>query len=259
MGPASGVALSTNAVCRSRSSRTSRWKLDRMASAPRRLDSASRPATNLARPSSSPPSTRQARKRCRAARAIRLLPFIVRLPFLDRQPAGRLFGQAQVILGRQDLAGDRRGGLHHQPADLLLELAEHARVIAPRRLARARQDLLGRLRRLARLVGADARRRLARLLDQPLALVAGLAQDVEPLRFDARELRLDLLGVGQAGGNLLAPGLEHLEDRPVGQAVEHDADDAEADALREQVNPVHAERAGDLFDLRHGYFTRNSA
>ena len=60
---------------------------------------------------------------------------------------------------------------------------------------------------------------------------------------------VDLLGVGQTQRDLLAPRLEHLQHRLVGEPVEQRADDREADDLRRQVRPVHAERPGDLFDL----------
>ena len=50
-------------------------------------------------------------------------------------------------------------------------------------------------------------------------------------------------------GDLLPPRLEHLQDRLVGEPVEHGADDAEADDLRQQVRPVDAERPGDLLEL----------
>jgi hypothetical protein len=49
---------------------------------------------------------------------------------LLRQLPGRLFGEATLIVGRQDLAGDRRRGLDHQAADLAPELGPHARAIA---------------------------------------------------------------------------------------------------------------------------------
>ena len=80
--------------------------------------------------------------------------------------------------------------------------------------------------------------------------------------------RRDPLGVGQARGDLLAAGLEHLEDRFVGERVQHRADDAEAHHLGAEVRPVDAEGLGDLGErsaaLRgflhgHGYCTRNSA
>ena len=62
----SGVALSTTAVCRSRSSRTSRWKSDKTAQRAAAADAASRCATWRTRASSSAPSTRQSRNSCRA-------------------------------------------------------------------------------------------------------------------------------------------------------------------------------------------------
>ena len=37
----------------------------------------------------------------------------------------RRFRQPSLIVGRQDLAGDRRCGLDHQPADFATELSEH--------------------------------------------------------------------------------------------------------------------------------------
>ena len=69
------------------------------------------------------------------------------------------------------------------------------------------------------------------------------------LGLDAGQLGLDLLGVGEAARDLLPPGLEDLQDRLVGEQVQHGAHDAEADDLRDEMRPVDAERAGDLLDL----------
>ena len=49
--------------------------------------------------------------------------------------------------------------------------------------------------------------------------------------FDAGQFGLDLLGVGEAIGDLLPPGLEDLQNGRVGQQIQHGADDAEADDL----------------------------
>ena len=45
------------------------------------------------------------------------------------QLPGRFLGQTLLIFGRQDLAGDRRGGLHNQPADFALQFGQHAVVV----------------------------------------------------------------------------------------------------------------------------------
>ena len=82
-------------------------------------------------------------------------------------------------------------------------------------------DLFGGGDRLPRLLRLDARGRRARFLDQPLALGVGLGQDVLPLGLDPGQLGLDLLGVGQAAGDLLPPRLEHPQDRLVGEPVQH--------------------------------------
>ena len=75
--------------------------------------------------------------------------------------------------------------------------------------------------RLLGFLGLDARGRGARLLDQLRRLGVGLRQHLLALRLDPGELGLDLLGVGQARRDLLAPRLEHLQDRLVGEPVQH--------------------------------------
>ena len=110
-------------------------------------------------------------------------------------------------------------------------------------------NLFGGGDRLARLLRLDAGGRRAGFLDQLLALAVGLGQDAQALRLDPGQLRLDLLGVGQAAGNLLAPRLENPQDRLVGEQVQDRAHDAEADDLRAEMGPVDAEGAGDLLDL----------
>ena len=110
----------------------------------------------------------------------------------------RLLGEAALIVGRQDLAGDRRRRLHDQPADLALELGEHLRAVALGGLARPDEDLLGGRDRLLRFLGLHARGRRAGFLDQLLALGVGLRQHRLTLGLDAGQLGLDLLGVGQA-------------------------------------------------------------
>ena len=71
----------------------------------------------------------------------------------------RLFGQPPVIVGRQNLAGHRRRRLHDEPADLALELGEHARALALGGFARADEDLLGGGDRLPRLLRLRRARR----------------------------------------------------------------------------------------------------
>ena len=97
-----------------------------------------------------------------------------------------------------------------------------------------------------------------------------MRQDALALGLDAGELGADLFRVGKAGRNLLATRLEHLEDRLVGERVQHGADNAEADRLGAEVRPVDAKRPGDFgerpaaalrdFLRDHGcYCTRNNA
>ena len=59
----------------------------------------------------------------------------------------------------------------------------------------------------------------AGLLDQLGGLRVGLRHDLLALRLGPGQLGLDLLGVGQALGDLLPPLLQHRQDRPVGEPV----------------------------------------
>ena len=129
------------------------------------------------------------------------------------------------------------------------QLRQHLRTVPLGCLAGADEHLLGGGHRLPRLVGLHARRRGAGLFDQLLAVLPGARQDGLPLGCDARQLRLDLVGIGEAVGDLLPPGLEDLQNGRVGEQVQHGADDAEADDLRHEVRPVDPERPGDLLDL----------
>ncbi len=55
---------------------------------------------------------------------------------LGAELPGRFFGQPPLVFRRQDLAGDRRGGLDHQAAHLALEFGQHAGVVLGGGLAR---------------------------------------------------------------------------------------------------------------------------
>src|SRR5262249_48807266 len=63
----------------------------------------------------------------------------------------------------------------------------------------------------------------------------------------------DLLGVGDALRDLFTPLFQHREDAPVGEPVEDGAHDPEADDLRPQMLPVHAEGPGDMRDLASAF------
>jgi hypothetical protein len=58
-----------------------------------------------------------------------------------------------------------------------------------------------------------------------------------------------VFGIGQAFRDLLAPLFQDCKDGAIGKPVENKANNAEADYLRNQVLPIHAERPGDLFEL----------
>ena len=54
----------------------------------------------------------------------------------------------------------------------------------------------------------------------------GLRHHFLALGLGSGQLGLDLLGVGQALGDLLPPLFQHREDGPIGEPVEHGAHDA---------------------------------
>ena len=79
------------------------------------------------------------------------------------------FGQAPLIFRRQNLAGHRGGGLHHQPADLAFELGEHAVVFLSGGFARLDHNLFGGRDGLLRFLLLQARGCGAGFLDELVA------------------------------------------------------------------------------------------
>ena len=155
-----------------------------------------------------------------------------------------------MVVRRQHFSGDRRRRLHDEPPDLAPQLGEHAGAIAFGRLVRPDEDLFGGGDGLPRLLGLDARRRGAGFLDQLLARPRrpwpGSSWRSASIRASSA---LIFSALARPSAICCAPGLEDLQDRLVGEQIEHGADDAEADDLRQEVRPVDAERAGDLLDL----------
>ena len=131
----------------------------------------------------------------------------------------------------------------------MFELREHRGAVALGCFVRPDDDLFGGGDGLTRLFRLDSGGRRAGVLDQLLSLAVGFGQDGKALRLDPDQLRLDLLGVGQAAGDLLPPRLQHPQDRLVREQVQDTTHDPEADDLGDEVRPVNPERAGDLLDL----------
>ena len=163
----------------------------------------------------------------------------------------RLFRKPALIVRRQDLA-DRRRPWSARPAGRLRGEARSA-------CARARQPPLSRAFAMICSVAAIVRcascscRRLAASRASarncwPCAWASAIT--LLPLRLDARERGVDLLGVRHAQGDLLAPLFEHAQHGLIGEPVQHRAHDREADHLGRQVRPVHAEGSGE--SLRPG-------
>jgi hypothetical protein len=109
-----------------------------------------------------------------------------------------------------------------------------------------RDDLFGGHGSFSRLLGLHARRGGARIVDELLAVRTRFREDVLTLDLDVIQLGFDLRSIGEPARDLLATGLEHLEDGLVRERVQHRADDPEADHLGAQMHPIHAEGPGDL-------------
>ena len=152
-----------------------------------------------------------------------------------------LLGQAALIFRRQDLAGHRGSRLHHQPADLPFEFGEHALVVLGGGFACLDHDQFRGRDGLLRFPFLQAGGGGPGLLDELGRLGIRLRHHFLTLGFGLGQLRLYLLCIGQALSDLLAPYFQHREDRSIGEPVQDQAHDAEADDLGEQMGPVHAE------------------
>src|SRR6516225_9116987 len=161
-------------------------------------------ATCRTRPSSSNPFDTHKRNNCLASRAACLLVFIsfvsLRLHLL-----GRFFGQAPLIFGRQNLARDRRGRVHHQTSDLTLEFSEHACVVLGGRLSRLDDDLFGRGDGLLSFLLLHPGGRQATFLDEFGRLGIGLGHHLLTLGLGPSQFGLYFFRVSQSLGDLLTP------------------------------------------------------
>ncbi len=93
-------------------------------------------------------------------------------------------------------------------------------------------DLLGGGNGFLVLLLVQVSGRRARFLDHSCGLVIRAGHHLLALSLGPIELGFDFLGVSDAQGDLLAPLVQHREDAPIGELIEHKAHDAEADDLR---------------------------
>src|SRR5262249_52150874 len=70
-------------------------------------------------------------------------------------------------------------------------------------------------------------------------------------------LRLYFFGIGETLCDELAPILQHLKDRLIGEPVKKKTDDAETNHLGYQMRPVHTETLGNLLDLPAAFCFRH--
>ena len=104
------------------------------------------------------------------------------------------------------------------------------------------EDLLGRRDRFLLLALRDHAGAGPRFVDHLLRIGVGLGQDflVTLLRFG--ELLLDLVRIQKAFGDSLSALFQHRADRLVGETLQEQRDDHEADDLREENPNVEAKR-----------------
>src|SRR4029453_2743569 len=177
-----GRALSTTAVYRSRSRRTSRRNSVSTLRVLRRRDSMRLITACRARWSSMRPSMRLSLNNRRAVFRASLSVFMPSP--LDarrswrRQLVGGFLEQPPLIVWSQHLARDGGAGLHDQAADLALELGLHAGAIASCFLLRVRQNLGFSGPGLPGPDGAPPRRRGAGPIDELRRLETRLRQHV---------------------------------------------------------------------------------
>src|SRR5688572_12036437 len=248
---ASLAALSTTAVYRSRSDFNRRKNAVSTASPVRGLDAAIRLATSRTRSASGLPSIRQQTNRRRADR----LALSVTLMGSSQLPGG-FFGQAAMVLRRQYLPRHHGCCPHDELAHVPFQIREHAGTFAVICGARTGHNLLGMRRRVRDFHLAGSHGGDACLFDELIAERVGARQYRAPLGVDLGQLATNLLGVGQARGDLLAARLEEPQDRFVGKQLQKHADDPETDHLRHQMRPVDPERACDFFHDATSYPTR---
>jgi len=155
---------------------------------------------------------------------------------------GGFFGQAALIFGRQDFAGDGGRGLDNQTANLTFEFGQHAGVVLGGSFTRFGDDLLGGGDGLLGFLLLDAGGGGAGFFDKFGGLRVCFLKGLALQSFSASEFGFDLFGVCQALGDTLAPLLEHCEDGLVSETIKQKGNEAKANDLSEEMRLVQAER-----------------
>ena len=109
--------------------------------------------------------------------------------------SGRFFGQSPLIIRRQNLSSNSRGGLNDQAPDLLAQIGQHAGMILGGGFARFDNDLFGGGNGLLCFPLLHLRCGRACFFDQLVRLCVRLRKDFLPLGLSSREFGFALLGV----------------------------------------------------------------
>ena len=159
-----------------------------------------------------------------------------------------------MVFHRQNPAGDLCGRLDHQPSDFAFQLRQHPRVVLRGGVARLGDDLFGGGDGFLRFLLLHARCGRAGFFDQLVGLKIGLIQDFLSRGFGPGQFLFDPIRVGQTFRDALAAFLEHGQDRVVSKFVKGKRDDAEADALRDEMGRIEAELIGDIGERIRNYY-----
>ena len=148
--------------------------------------------------------------------------------------AAGFFLQPFLIVRGQNLAGHLGGGVDHEPAQLAFQLAI-VRSCSSALASRAFATICS----AATIASCCLRSAITPALARASSIIFcasafAFREDLLVALFRFRQLLLDLVRIQQAFGNSLPPLFEHAENRLIGEALQEERDDDEADYLGQE-------------------------
>ncbi len=159
---------------------------------------------------------------------------------------GGLFGEALLILGGENLAGNLGGGLDDESGHLALHLVDHAVALGGNFVTGALNDGGGFLHGFLHLALGEGLVVLAGFLEKHLRVVVGLAENLLVAELRLGELLLDLLGIELRFLDALAALVQNLQERPEGILAEDEVYDEEENQLGDEMRPIDSELLENL-------------